>query len=197
MRGRNSFPNAIGVSGPADLPGDFLCSAATRTFHLEFSSRFGRLFPFAAGTLRRYLRSAVNLARPTSIARALVAVAMVFSWLVLSNHCALGLMQTARVATDHAGCCGHDDGSGGAPAPVRECCQSLNALAPVHGVTVPPAACIALLPAMMISVMEWSEFVITPVRTISLLETGPPGARSFVELVLQRSLRSHAPPALA
>jgi len=30
-----------------------------------------------------------------------------------------------------------------------------------------------------------------------LLDTGPPGARSFAELILQRSLFAHAPPFLA
>jgi hypothetical protein len=30
-----------------------------------------------------------------------------------------------------------------------------------------------------------------------LLDTGPPGARSFAELILQRSLLAHAPPILA
>ena len=30
-----------------------------------------------------------------------------------------------------------------------------------------------------------------------LLDTGPPGARSFAELILQRSLLAHAPPFLA
>jgi len=29
-----------------------------------------------------------------------------------------------------------------------------------------------------------------------LLDTGPPGARSFAELILQRSLLAHAPPSL-
>jgi hypothetical protein len=30
-----------------------------------------------------------------------------------------------------------------------------------------------------------------------LLDTGPPGARSFAELILQRSILAHAPPFLA
>ncbi len=47
--------------------------------------------------------------------------------------------------------------------------------------------------------VEEFALIARPLRTqaLLLLDTGPPGARSFAELTLQRSLLAHAPPSLA
>jgi len=122
-----------------------------------------------------------------------MAIAMMLSWLVLSNHCALGLM-TAAPSEEHAGCCGQSSHDGKpSPVPVRACCQSMQALSPANFAVLPPVT-------TFLDAAEWmlaDSFVLgiaaeTAVECIH--ETGPPEARSFAELVLQHGLRSHAPP---
>ncbi len=151
------------------------------------------------GTLRRYPLREVKRPASFSLPRAIVAMAMMFSWFVLSNHCALALMLASTTPAEHAGCCGKDEAKGGGDAPgplVRECCQFLQALTPAPSVVAPPITWVALAPTVVVLDFEQTETV-PPVREISQLETGPPEARSFVELVLQQGLRSHAPPTRA
>lgn len=77
--------------------------------------------------------------------------------------------------------------SGGA----RECCKALRGMpADTAKVDVKPDAALFTL----------LEFVLTAVpsaaalQTATALDTGPPRPISFAELILQRSLPSHAPP---
>ena len=123
--------------------------------------------------------------------RRLATLLLVAVWFVASNHCALGLMQGARMAKDHAGCCSH-----GKPEkkPVNECCKALLGM-------LPATAKVAALHAAPEFAPEWPAFVEKtgwmPAGKIGgeCFETGPPReSRSFAELVLQRSLRAHAPP---
>lgn len=129
----------------------------------------------------------MNSIRTNRVAR-MVIVAMTFiGWFVLSNHCALGRM--AQTPKAHA-CC-HND----APKPVDgkqgvECCKSLHAVMPdgVKAADLTPMFVIAVLASRLALEVE------TDRAAVVASDTGPPRAASFSELVLQRSLRAHAPP---
>ena len=121
-------------------------------------------------------------------------------WLVLSNHCALGRLApgAAVKAVKPHECC-HNGASQPAKKPVdgsegMQCCKSLHALVPVDA-KVPAASLLEIcaLPAEW-AVLEMAQPELCPAAPA----TGPPPrAASFSELVLHRSLRSHAPPFLA
>jgi hypothetical protein len=128
----------------------------------------------------------------------IVAMTLV-GWFVLSNHCALaGLAKRTAIEKEHA-CC-HN----GTSAPTKEptdggqgmqCCKSVHALAPD---TAKPADSPVSL--VVGAVFAWVDtFNLDGVASrVSTVDTGPPPrAASFSELVLHRSLRSHAPPFLA
>ena len=122
---------------------------------------------------------------------------MLFAWLAISNHCALGgLVKNTRNGQAHTRCCGNNAPQHDGKAPdsgTRECCQTLNALPPIT-----PAK-IAHLEATPLTIfLAWAlvdeSLRAEPERCLELLDSGPPWARSFAEVVLQRSLLSHAPP---
>lgn len=130
----------------------------------------------------------------------MVIVAMTLSgWFVLSNHCALGrIAQTPQTEKEHA-CC-HNADSKPATQPAEggqglQCCKSLRALVPDGAKSfdlTPPNFVVAILASLLPLEAQTDESVV-PARN-----TGPPArAASFSELVLHRSLRSHAPPFLA
>jgi hypothetical protein len=135
--------------------------------------------------------------RRAMVSRWLATLLLLAAWFGATNHCALGLMRGAGGVRQHAGCCGQQSRMSGAPsksAPVKECCAALQStlLAPEKSLTAPlflangwPAAALWLSPFPVL--LERSA--------IDPIETGPPRhAESFAELVLQRGLRSHAPP---
>ena len=141
----------------------------------------------------------MNAVRTHFALRVATVTVAIFAWLVLSNHCALAEMlsvKTAPVSTDDSDCCHHH------PAPPNDekpcppiqpgCCKSLTVVVP-NAEKVPVASLL--------------EFVAPPVAWLIVLnlalpeenrvapDTGPPpDVPGFVELVLHRSLRSHAPP---
>ena len=142
----------------------------------------------------------MNFIRTNFALRVATVTVAFFAWLVLSNHCALAemlTMKTARVSTGERGCCNHH------PAPAKEdekprppmqqeCCKSLTVV--VHdGVKLPVAS---LLEVVALPV----GWVVVPALALrgessAAPDTGPPpDVPGFVELVLHRSLRSHAPP---
>ncbi|MEO5721057.1 MAG: hypothetical protein ABIR71_06265 [Chthoniobacterales bacterium] len=123
------------------------------------------------------------------------------AWLLASNHCAVAaLVQQHSAKATHEHCAGHttDSGKKGKDhgCDDQNCCKSLAA----------PAVALAKSPV----VFDQFKFIaadyfpaILPGRndlhsTVVLeLDTGPPGACSFAESVLQRSLLAHAPPLFA
>ena len=120
-------------------------------------------------------------------------------WFVLSNHCALGRMaQTPQVKKEHACCHNGDSKPAKQPADGEQdvqCCKSLHAVVP-DGVKdaslTPPTFVVAVLGALFDLEAQTEKAVVIA------SDTGPPPrAASFSELVLHRSLRSHAPPFLA
>jgi hypothetical protein len=126
------------------------------------------------------------------------AVAIVIcSWLAISNHCAVAALAT-KTNTASTECPFHskpakqEKQSAGA-----QCCKILRAVASVatKSWTRDDAK---LLDADRYYderrlMTEHSQTTLVPL----FLDTGPPGADSFAELILQRSLLAHAPPSLA
>jgi hypothetical protein len=122
-----------------------------------------------------------------------------FAWMVLSNHCALAeilAMKTAPVPTEERGCCKHHHApvKNEKPAPPIQqgCCTSLTVIVP-DGAKLPVASLpeVVALPVERLVVLTLAP----PEESSAAPETGPPpDVPGFVELVLHRSLRSHAPP---
>ena len=114
---------------------------------------------------------------------------LVVVWFAASNHCALGLMQGARMAKQHAGCCSQKTPG---KAPVQECCKAIHGLLPAVEKSVAQNASRDFVP-MWLALLD--AMFSAPGERAEVREAGPPReARSFAELVLQGSLRSHAPP---
>jgi hypothetical protein len=129
-------------------------------------------------------------------ARGFVTTIAITSWLAISNHCALAVT-TLTEQPAQATCPFHSK-----PAKQKEqssqvqCCKILRAVALAQSKTW------ARDDAKFSSVdLHADEFALiahshtTPAPL--LLDTGPPEARTFAELILQRSLLAHAPPSLA
>ena len=130
--------------------------------------------------------------RHTNIARWLATMVLMVVWFAASNHCALGLMQGARMAKQHAGCCSQKTPG---QAPMQECCKAIHGLLPTVEKSVAQQAPRDFVPVWLALL---DAMVSAPVAGAEVRETGPPReARSFAELVLSRSLRAHAPPLAA
>ena len=123
---------------------------------------------------------------------------MLFAWVIATNHCALGLMQKSSGAkVEHAKCCnGKQSPAKDEPVPggVRECCKA------IHAIPLPDGKALAKYDDTF-SVVDAFAFPAAPDHRTAAPESlaaphehDPPRAASFAELVLHRSLRSHAPP---
>lgn len=117
-------------------------------------------------------------------------------WLVMSNHCALGFMaQSLQGKKEHA-CCQSGDSKPAKGAmdgqQVMQCCKTLYTVLPdgVKSDTLTPTMSVVAVLATALQMEARSDE-----EDLSAHDTGPPPrAESFSELVLHRSLRSHAPP---
>ena len=69
----------------------------------------------------------------------------------------------------------------------------MQAVSPAIPWAVAPAGLLLVLDRCMRPSSE-TALILTCGESIEVLETGPPEARSFAELVLRHGLRSHAPP---
>lgn len=126
------------------------------------------------------------------------AVAIVIcSWLAISNHCAVAALAT-KTDTASTECPFHskpakkEKQSAGA-----QCCKVLRAVAPV--VTKSWSRDDSQLSNADGYYGERALPILYSQRTLVplCLDTGPPDAHSFAELVLQQSLLAHAPPSFA
>jgi hypothetical protein len=127
-------------------------------------------------------------------ARGAIVVVAICSWFAISNHCAFAALATKTDAASH-GCPFHskpakqEKQSTGA-----QCCKILRAVSPVA--TKSWARDDAKLSGAdgynSQRALAIASSQTTPVPLS--LDTGPPGVRSFAELILQRSLFAHAPP---
>ena len=132
-----------------------------------------------------------------AIARRLIIAVAICSWFAISNHCAFAALAT-KTDSVQAGCPFHSKpAKQEKPAAGAQCCKILRALAPVA------AKSWARNDAKLFDAdgyggehaltIAYSQTTLVPLS----LDTGPPGVRSFAELILQRSLLAHAPPFLA
>jgi hypothetical protein len=119
------------------------------------------------------------------------------SWIAVSNHCAFAAVATEIVDNAHTDCPFHSK-----PAKQKEqssqvqCCKILRAV--VFAKTKDWARndakfCDANFPVRTAALVVYPSRAVAPL----LLDTGPPGAFSFAELILQQSLFTHAPPFVA
>jgi hypothetical protein len=124
-----------------------------------------------------------------------VAIA-ICSWIAVSNHCAFAAVAT-EIDKAQTECPFHSK-----PAKQKErssqvqCCKILRAV--VFAKTKDWARndakfCDANFPVLAGAFVVCSSRAVAPL----LLDTGPPGAFSFAELILQQSLLAHAPPFVA
>ena len=125
--------------------------------------------------------------------RSLIAAITICSWIAVSNHCAFAAiaMEINKAETE---CPFHSK-----PAKQKEqssqvqCCKILRAV--IFSKTKDWARddakfCDANFPVQACVLLAYSTRDVAPL----LLDTGPPGAFSFAELILQQSLPAHAPP---
>jgi len=132
-----------------------------------------------------------------AIARCLIIAVAICSWFAISNHCAFAAL-AAKTDSVRVGCPFHskpakqEKQSAGA-----QCCKILRAVASVttkswtrDDAKFSEADRYYDERAL---ITEYSQTTLVPL----FLDTGPPDARSFAELILQRSLLAHAPPSLA
>jgi hypothetical protein len=140
-----------------------------------------------------YSRRENYLENMTATMRCAIVAIAICSWIAISNHCAFAAVATEidKAQTD---CPFHSK-----PAKQKEqssqvqCCKILRAL--VFAKTKDWARndakfCGANFPVQACAFSVHSSRVVAPL----LFDTGPPGAFSFAELILQQSLLAHAPP---
>jgi len=138
----------------------------------------------------------MNAIGRSRIVQLAIVLFIIFSWIAISNHCAFGAV-AAQAGASPTACPFHSK-----PAKQKEqsteiqCCKILRAV-------VSTAAKSWTRDHTSFSDVDLSferSVLIVTSRNASLpllLDTGPPGARSFAELILQRSILAHAPPFLA
>jgi hypothetical protein len=113
--------------------------------------------------------------------------------MVLSNHCALAAVALpVETGVEASGCPMHSAPKKKKPAAKVPCCKDLRAVAAKAAASA-MAATIRFVAAHNYA----AEIFVSPPRVaigVDGLDTGPPGALSFAESVLQQSILAHAPP---
>ena len=116
------------------------------------------------------------------------------AWLLLSNHCVLGLSGTGvSSGSEMGGCPMHSSPAKEKPLANIPCCKDLRA------VTAHATKSVAAVARQLVGGQDYvAAFFVVPRRVALLpvpLDTGPPHSLSFAESILQRSILVHAPPA--
>jgi hypothetical protein len=134
-----------------------------------------------------YLEDVTATTRLTAVAIAIC------SWVAVSNHCAFAAVAT-EINKAQTECPFHSKpAKQKEPSSQVQCCKILRAvvLAKTKDWARDDAKfCEANFPVQAGVFVVYSSRAVAPL----LLDTGPPGALSFAELILQRSLLTHAPP---
>ena len=135
--------------------------------------------------------------RRQPIFRVLTVALMLVSWLVVTNHCALGMMKTPVAGEEHAHChSGKTPAGKDAPNGLRECCKTVNgAPLPTKAEVKFDASKVQVEVVALLSALDCLP--VEPALSALIHDHGPPRFGSFAELVLQHSLLSHAPPLAA
>ena len=121
------------------------------------------------------------------------------AWLAISNHCALGAMQTpveAPMPSCHAPAPAKEAPEKDDQKNVVECCKVLRATLLTLSKNLAAADTLAFVAHTYVALPLPRPVESRPV-CIFEWDTGPPGAGSFAELVLQRSILAHAPPSVS
>lgn len=147
---------------------------------------------------QRVTKSYLKQTATVGVVRLAIALAMSVSWFALTNHCELAAATTPKPTQAHS-CCEKDKGADTAPVKDNqhsriECCKAGHpAIASVGKMAVSPDLFSAPPADPIVSIV----FPDAPsAANILELDTGPPFADSFAEVVLQRSILAHAPPYL-
>jgi len=132
-----------------------------------------------------------------AIARCLIIAIAICSWFAISNHCAFAAVAT-KTDSVRIGCPFHSKpAKQEKPSAGAQCCKILRAI---------PSAATKSWTRDDAKFSEADRYydenaLITAYSQTTLaplfLDTGPPNAHSFAELILHRSLLAHAPPSLA
>jgi hypothetical protein len=142
------------------------------------------------------MQSNMNTFGRSRIVQLAIVPFMMFSWIAISNHCAFGAVAT-KSEPSQSECPFHSK-----PAKQKEqstqiqCCKTLRAV-----VTTLAKSWTRNDTDFSDVDLCFKEFALIAYSRSQpaplFLDTGPPGARTFAELILQRSLLAHAPPHLA
>jgi hypothetical protein len=154
----------------------------------------GRKFEIDKPVNLRFPCAVVKAFRASLLTRCLVAVVTLLSWLVLTNHCALAaILPSIPAKSIHAHCHAamHQGKKESPDRGLRECCQAVKASL--------PSKMLLKFDASFFTLQAYAVLVTLAPRTSEpdtelLQDHGPPAVGSFAEIVLQRSLLSHAPP---
>jgi hypothetical protein len=132
---------------------------------------------------------------------ALTASIALLAWFILSNHCMLDAAISPSLETvAQDTCCPMHASKPSSPDKPKEpggmllCCKNLPAT------ILKSSQSLAIFIAPFFAIFYSQDRILPPgwsERPLLCLDTGPPGAFSFSELVLQRSLPAHAPPSVA
>jgi hypothetical protein len=123
-----------------------------------------------------------------------IVVVAICSWFAISNHCVFAALATNDTASRE---CPFHSKPKEKPSTGAQCCKILRAVASV------PAKSWARDDTKLSDADAYrGEHAIAIAHSHTtlvplFLDTGPPDAHSFAELILQRSLLAHAPPLLA
>jgi hypothetical protein len=125
----------------------------------------------------------------------LIAAITICSWFAISNHCALAATAT-KTDLAQAACPFHSK-----PSKQKEQSSQLQCCKILRAVVLAQSKTWARDPGNFSDVdllIEESALMARSLRSAAplLLDTGPPRAFSFAELILQQSLLAHAPPVL-
>jgi hypothetical protein len=139
--------------------------------------------------LRLYRSSTIEVGVKTT-ARCITVALAIFSWIAISNHCAFSALAT-RPDTTESECPFHSK-----PAKQKESSANVQCCKILRATVVTAAKSWARDDANFADVdlaIEKLVVLTSPHRVAPLLlDTGPPGKTSFVELI--GSVRAHAPP---
>jgi hypothetical protein len=140
----------------------------------------------------------MHMLRVRSISAPAVIVALI-TWFGVSNHCALDAIARQKTTTAVDCCPFHSHpvkSQNQKNSDAQPCCKILRAI--VANSAKDPARLVIDPTDVDIPFAKLVVFARPKISFSSIaLDTGPPGAFSFAELILQRSLRAHAPPFLA
>jgi hypothetical protein len=123
------------------------------------------------------------------IARCLGVAITICAWIAISNHCALAAIGTKSHST-HSCCASPSKPAKPEPKSIQ-CCKILRAISNASPKNLAPA--IVDLSPLDLSFTELVAFAPLKISFLpAILDTGPPGKTSFVELI--GNVRAHAPP---